>query len=403
MDKQEKDYIVRRGTPDDYEDIIDFGNYVFHTDFAVLLPKLYKSHPERAAEHLLVTENRAGGERIRGMSGLFPIPVTVCGRKLKGAGVGTVSVHPYDRGKGYMKEAVGGCVRWAEAEGYDFVILSGRKQRYQHYGFEKCGSIYNFDLAPSVSHQLRKFGVEGITPPVSPQGWEVLTSEAGRAYEQDCRALYEAQPVWAERADFWEVASSWSGTVRVLLHEGQFAGYAALSLAYGGYTVHELVLRDGVDPMGAVLAILDLAVEKGARELTVSALPFQQPLLHTLTLIAEEGRLSSPYGVDVLHYAPVAEAFLQLKADMQPLPEGSYTFGVQRGDSTEKVRLSLYNGQAKAEVMPEDAPADIVLSHLQMTDFLFAVSGTMGVSGRQPALEKAWFPLPLCLSEEDNS
>ena len=166
MENKDKLYTLRRGTPEDYEDILDFGNYIFRTDFAALLPKLYKDHPERAAEHLLVTEQRPGGERIRGMSGLFRIPMNVCGRKLMASGVGTVAVHPYDRGKGYMKLTVGGCVDWAREEGHDFVILSGRKQRYQHYGFEKCGSIYSFEWDGTGARQLRTYGVEGVTPPV---------------------------------------------------------------------------------------------------------------------------------------------------------------------------------------------------------------------------------------------
>ena len=403
MENKDKLYTLRRGTPEDYEDILDFGNYIFRTDFAALLPKLYKGHPERAAEHLLVTEQRPGGERIRGMSGLFRIPMNVCGRKLMASGVGTVAVHPYDRGKGYMKLTVGGCVDWAREEGHDFVILSGRKQRYQHYGFEKCGSIYSFELDGTVSRQLRTYGVEGVTPPVPADGWEVLSPEAGKEYEARCRALYEAQPVWAERPDFWEVASSWSGEVRVIRRDGAFAGYAALSKAYGGFTVHELLLEEGVEPLPAVLSVLDCAAQMGARELTVEALPFQQGLIHTLTLIAEEGRLSSPYGINVLRYAPVAEAFLQLKAGFRPLPEGSYVLGIERGGKAEKVRLTFRDGQAKAEELPEEAEADILLPHIQMMDFLFAQSGTAGVTGKQPVLEAAWFPLPFCMSEEDNS
>ena len=69
MENKDKLYTLRRGMPEDYEDILDFGNYIFRTDFAALLPKLYKGHPERAAEHLLVTEQRPGGEP--GRSGHF--------------------------------------------------------------------------------------------------------------------------------------------------------------------------------------------------------------------------------------------------------------------------------------------------------------------------------------------
>ena len=67
------------------------------------------------------------------------------------------------------------------------------------------------------------------------------------------------------------------------------------------------------------------------------------------------------------------------------------------------MRLTFRDGQAKAEELPEEAEADILLPHIQMMDFLFAQSGTAGVTGKQPVLEAAWFPLPFCMSEEDNS
>ena len=102
----ESKYCLRRGEQADYADMIDFGNYVFQIDFRVLLPKLYGNHPELSADHVLVTEPGERGERIRAMVGCFKIPLQVAGNSLLVRGIGTVSVHPYDRGKGYMKLAM---------------------------------------------------------------------------------------------------------------------------------------------------------------------------------------------------------------------------------------------------------------------------------------------------------
>ena len=142
----------------------------------------------------------------------------------------------------------------------------------------------------------------------------------------------------------------------------------------------------------------------GARELTVEALPFQQGLIHTLTLIAEEGRLSSPYGINVLRYAPVAEAFFAAEErPFRPLPEGELCPRHRAGREGRKGAADLPGRAGKGEELPEEAEADILLPHIQMMDFLFAQSGTAGVTGKQPVLEAAWFPLPFCMSEEDNS
>ena len=401
----ESKYCLRRGEEADYADLIDFGNYVFQIDFRALLPKLYGNHPELSADHVLVTEPGERGERIRAMVGCFKIPLQVAGNSLLVRGIGTVSVHPYDRGKGYMKFAMHKAIDDAVAEGADYMVLSGRKQRYQHYGFDKCATQYEFELSASVYQQLRRFGVEGICTPVEEEGYQVLSEKDSREYAAACRKLYESQPVFAQREDFIETAESWRNEVRVLVKDGNFAGYMTIGHAYGSYTVNELVLREelgGKDGMGylpAVVALLGAAIEQGAENVQVVLMPFQKSLIRCMTLIAEQCSVSGGYGIDVLHYASVAKAYLQVKADHEPVMDGEYVFEVI---GREKVRLCVSDGKVTAENVGEDVPADIALPHLQMMNFLFAPTGQAGISGRQPALEKNWFPIPVCFSEQDN-
>lgn len=390
------DYTIRRAAPADYEDLLDFGNYVFHIDFRALLPKLYGNHPELAADHVLVTEQRQGGERIQSMVGCFKIPLQVAGKKLLVRGIGTVSVHPYARGKGYMRLAMHRAIDDAQAEGTDMMVLSGRKQRYQHYGFEKCATQYEFSLSRSVSEQLHKYGVEGICGKVSTAEYTVLPVSEGKAYEPQCAALFASQPVYAQRENFFEVASSWSADVRVILKNGAFLGYGTISKAYGACAINELVLNDWRNPVPAVLALFDAAETDRAE---IIAMPFQKELIHALTLIAEKGSISSGYGINVLNYPAVIEAFMQMKSNLFPLPDGHYVIDVIEKGKTE---ITVKDGKVSANPAPDGMEADIRLSHLQMMDFLFAPTGTMGVCGKQPALEKAWFPIPVCFSEQDN-
>ncbi len=390
------DYVIRRGTPEDYADILDFGNYVFQIDFKALLPKLYENHPELAADHVLVTEEHETGERIRSMVGGFKIPLTAAGKKLLMRGIGTVSVHPYDRGKGYMKLAMHRIIEDAEAEGADLIALSGRKQRYQHYGFEKCATQYEFELRRSVSEQLQKYGVEGICEKVSTGAFTVLPAAESKNYAQQCGRLYASQPVHAERENFDEVARSWLSEVKVILKNGAFLGYGAISKGYGACAVNEFVLNDWTDTVPAVLALFDAA---GVESAEFIAMPFQQELIHALTLIAEKGSVSSCQGINVLNYASVIEGYLQMKSDIFPVPDGHYVIDVIEKEKTE---ITVQGGQVSAKAAPADAEADIRLPHLQMMDFLFAPTGTAGVQGKQPELERAWFPIPVCFSEQDN-
>ena len=63
------------------------------------------------------------------------------------------------------------------------------------------------------------------------------------------------------------------------------------------------------------------------------------------------------------------QAYLQVKADSQPLMDGTYVFSVT---GREKVRVCVADGRVTAENVGEEVPADIELPHLQMMNFLFA-------------------------------
>ena len=86
----------------------------------------------------------------------------------------------------------------------------------------------------------------------------------------------------------------------------------------------------------AVVALLGAAIEQGAENVQVVLMPFQKSLIRCMTLIAEQCSVSGGYGIDVLHYASVAKAYLQVKADHEPVMDGEYVFEVI---GREKVRL----------------------------------------------------------------
>jgi len=396
---EKRAYQVRRGRPEDFSDMLDFGNYVFGIDFKALLPKLYENKEKLAADHVLVTEEhpgKPGEERIRAMVGCFKIPLAVGEKELLIRGIGTVSVHPYDRGKGYMKTAMHRCIEDAKAEGADLMVLSGRKQRYQHYGFEKCAMNYTFEVNKAVAEQLRKYGVEGICGKIDTGCYAVLSAADGKGYMDQCAALYAAQPVHAIRENFDEIARSWSSEVRVILKNGEFLGYATVSKAYGPCMINEFHLIDWSDPIPVILALFDAASTDNAH---IIAQPDQKELIHALTLIAEHGSCATCYGINVLNYPAVIEAFLQRKADETPLPEGRYLIEVIGQGKTE---ILLADGKVTTRAIDTDEEADIALSFLQVMDFLFAPTGTFGVTGKQPVLEKAWLPIPVYFSEQDN-
>ncbi|MCR5683708.1 MAG: GNAT family N-acetyltransferase, partial [Clostridiales bacterium] len=94
-----------RGTPEMYDDLMDFMNYVFgfngnEKDFKKLLPKLYKPEYDPCHSNYVVTENG----KLKAAIGAFDSDLSVDGEILRSRGIGNVAVHPYSRSKGYMKD-----------------------------------------------------------------------------------------------------------------------------------------------------------------------------------------------------------------------------------------------------------------------------------------------------------
>ena len=93
-----------RGCLEQHDDYMKFINYVFAPDdstfFENLLPKLYSPEQNPAYNSFIAVED---GE-FRAAVGAFPCEMMVCGKKLKGVGIGNVACHPEHRSKGFMSK-----------------------------------------------------------------------------------------------------------------------------------------------------------------------------------------------------------------------------------------------------------------------------------------------------------
>ena len=94
-----------KGQPGELPEILDFINMVFSMhrvphNFRTLLPKLYGTDCQTEWCHYLAKEDG----QIRAVVCVLPIILEHSGHTITCATVGSVSVHPYSRGKGYMKQ-----------------------------------------------------------------------------------------------------------------------------------------------------------------------------------------------------------------------------------------------------------------------------------------------------------
>ena len=372
-------YQIGKGTPSQYGELIDFGNMVFREDFKALLPKLYDNHPETAAEHYVIQENG----KVRAMVGSFPITLYVNGEALYTRGIGTVSAHPYDRGKGYMSKLMSLAVREAKEEGAAFMVLSGRRQRYEHFGFAICGTIVQFTMIPENRRHCRAISTEGIG---------LLPLAENLEYLSACFVLHDRQPLHAQRGEecFLESAQSWNTRVYILLKEGSFAGYCCIS---NEGMIQELILEDEEMTLPAAMKLL----EQENKELTFSVPFYKTRMIEEFMKAAEFFRLFSGPSFQVFDYPRVIKAFLGLKADVAELEPGSLVVEVQ-GMGRYEICVSKQNVTVEETVKK----ADVSLPPLEMMRYLFAPESHFLHHASHNPQVRSWLPIPLFFPQQDN-
>jgi predicted acetyltransferase len=377
------DFEILKGNPEDYEEIIDFGNYVFNIDFPTILPKLYKGHKETSKYHHIVKE--AG--KIKAMVGSFPLGLTVGESYLRGRGIGTVSVHRYSRSSGYMKLLMDRALAELETEGCDFAVLSGMRQRYEYWGFTPCGMTLNLDFnSANVKHC--NIDIE--------DNYKFV--EYGEDTDKDlvkALQLHNLQPVHAvrEEEEFIEILKSWNSHIIFVYKNDEFAGYISAATNYE--KVREILLADPEQIDKILVAFMK---HFNLQNTNVVLHVHRAKEFMKLSRFCESYSINSSSNIYIINYKKVIEAFMNLKNTFYPLQEGSLVLDIKEKG---RYKIEVKNGTLSVE--ETDADYDISLSHLDASALLFSHSSFVNSAYNYAhPVVKSWFPLPLFYPELDN-
>lgn len=374
-----------KGTPIDGEDILDFGNYVFSQahgpiDFHTLLPKLYKDPAKTASKHYLVKSNG----KIKAMVCVDPFSVRVGDEDLSGCGVGTVSVHPYSRGKNYMKGIMEKAVKDMHRQKYDFSILGGQRQRYQYFGYERAGIQYSFSINSSnVRHCCQNLDWDGLSI--------TQVQETDEELIKKLHELYFSKKLKAIRSekDFFDILKSWHAQIFAVSKSNETIGYFTLS----DNRLQEIILKD----TSLVKNIVSWIFTEQKIDSLVCSLPeFETELLKEFSVICEEYHIEANNNLQIFHFTKVVNAFLKLKAGYVALMDGACAFQV--GDESFTVTVK----DNKVRVEQEESEYAIVLTPMEATSF-FAGNGAflrMPYQEKYPFLS-SWFPIPFFIDKSD--
>ena len=362
----------------DFDEAIAFLDGVFGEhrphDFATLLPSIYQPCDElMSCNHALRVDGRT-----RAIVGLFPIDWQVGGRRLKVGGIGGVSTHPGDRGKGYMGVLMRHCVERMKAEGFHLSWLGGQRQRYGWFGYEKCGQTVSVDLGPA--------NLRHACP--APEGLRFEALEPGHSgrLEQAWR-MHQDQRVHCRRRKPWfhRYLRAWYNRPHAALDaSGEMAGYLVAS-PDGGQIV-ELVGRDEETALAMAPAWVQA---RGAGSVRFSLPPEQRGLVRRLAAVGESVSVASSGNWQVFDWAATVEALMGV---CDSLPEGDAAIGIE---GYGKLRIRVRDG--RVECRREDASDGDNWDPATAMRALFGPLAADLVTAVPPELAalRGWCPLPL--------
>lgn len=361
------DFSIERGRKSEYDEMIDFADTVFLARFTETVPSLYDGHPETAEHHYLLRENG----RLRAMLISWPVTLHLGRETLSTRCIGTVSVHPKARGKGYMRALMARAIADAKADGTDLLFLGGQRQRYGYYGFEECGMRFELGFGPGEARRLpERRGIAAV--PLT----EALIAPA--------QALYEQQPIHAGRTDFLGNLRNEFGRPGALLRGDEFVGY----FSEDGVRVREFYVRSPGDALAAALCVVDSV----GKDLLFRLPPDQRDTARILSAACDKSSLRAQGMYLILHHSRAAKAALSLAADLGYVEDGRIVCAVEGGE-----RFALEVRGGAVSVYPTEDTPHLSLPGREMTRALFSPLGSLLAGAPMPG----WLPLPLCVPMQD--
>ncbi|MBS7316232.1 MAG: GNAT family N-acetyltransferase [Clostridiaceae bacterium] len=381
-----------RLTARDFEEAIDFLDLVFSSaycpmHFAKLLPRCYQPTDESMRCNFAVRENG----RIRAIVGLFPAEVQAAGTTLSWAGIGGVSAHPNDRGKGWMKLLMARCIEEMQQDNVDFSFLTGLRQRYQYFGYEKTGGI--------LEYQIQKTNLRHTFQNAAPASDLIFAPflPSDTAFLEKAKKMHETQPFYCVRpaSEFHNfLLSNGMKPWVARRQDGSMAGYLVTNDKQDRITE---IFADSVEDFTDM--IRQWFEQRGIFAARLSLAPWKTDFARRAGSFAESFQIADCGNWRIYHWDRVTAPLLRIKNEMQPLSDGSLAIGI---DGYGTLEIHVAGGQV--ECLHSTAAPDVQLDPFTAMRILFGQFPAVFVRdlpGSVQNLAASWFPLPLCWLPQD--
>ncbi|MGL5314113.1 MAG: GNAT family N-acetyltransferase [Peptostreptococcaceae bacterium] len=379
---------ILKANSNDYEELIDFINYVFShssssVDFPTLLPKLYKKDNDTMNNHYLVKENG----KIKSVVGSFPMEYEVLGERFSVAGIGSVSVHPYSRGCGYMKKLMNMAIDDMKNENVDISFLGGLRQRYEHFLYEPCGQQFDFYITSlNVNYKFGKDLKDNIK-------FKELKSDdlqlIDKFYEM---YLNKEIKVLRDKDKYFDTLNTWNYNSYAVFKDNLPIGYLCSN---NNGKIDEIVLMDNKD---IVTVIASYIYEFKLDEIKLSLPIYETEKIGKIMGICENYSVNTNKNFRIFNYEKVIKVLLTLKGNIMNICDGEFKIHIQDHGT-------LYISVSKSMVNIEKVndKGDINLTQLEAMELLFSPAKPFfNFNKNIPSFVNTWLPLPLFIDNQDS-
>jgi predicted N-acetyltransferase YhbS len=344
---------------DEYEDLIGFLEESFGH------PKGFYQQflPVRWARERMDFENSfiIRNCRIASHVRVYPMQLVSYGREITIGGIGSVATHPDFRGQGHMRTLMTHTSDVMRSRGYPFAVLWGNRQRYLHFGYEKCGCESAYHITPR-SVGSKDAGINIIKYNGEQDLLDAVASIHGA----------EIQSIARTREDHKDKLKR-PGTETFISFSGNSAAYITLFNRRGGWCTAEV----GGD-VSSVPALLSHAISECGLDGINVCRPFEESTLTAaLYEVADSWHWQPFTSLKVLNLERTLEFFCdQLCAKREKLgipADGAVTFKIRETGECATVELS----GSKAHITGEPCGKVVELSEPEMARRLFGTPGSL--------------------------
>lgn len=367
----------------DCNELIEFLNRVFtehngyEMHFEKLLPHIFCEDDKTMSYHIAAKKD----SKICGCAGTYPMLYHISGVDIKAGVIENVAVDANYRNMGIMQAIMNQMNADNKAAGYDICFLQGDRKRYSHFGFDRCGVVYNFHITRSM---LGKEKCENAYE------YEVINKEDS-ALLKEAHKLYSASKTHIVKKPcelYYSLTANNHIPYAIISPDGKLEGCFCTDMS--GTSLSNIVLRKKDE----IVAILRKYIQINDMRVIYIPIPQYSEFFEILFDNCDRYQIYQPGCFKILNFKKIIQCYMREKNDCEELPDGRLTI-----DSDLFGKWEIKKDKDTITVSEFQGEAQIKLAGMAAYAFLFGTASPkcVGVEKTVLPLVKAWFPLPLYL------